>query len=402
MFLCLFCLKEKCVFQRENSLISATLQMINYAIEYKPNYGWLTVNMRCVKLDLPGIDFHVKRADEESVRSSKGRSYIVYKRRGAFMSNVAFLWIFSRGMELGVIVLCLLPLRAILRKKVPRLFSYLLWAALPVNLVYNLGEYIWSKLSRSIVDQVNITPQIIVGESTVQIMRWFWVFGSVIVVIGMLVSYIVLLRRLVGSIRLRKGVYLTDRIGVPFTLGLLRPKIYLPYSLKEEYYESVILHECVHINRRDVWMKYLAVGILGLFWFQPILWFAYRLFVNDMEEACDETVLRQKGTGFREEYARSLLEVSDTSERVRGAAIGYGTGVIKSRIRHIMNYEKAETKKCVVAILVCCLFMILAVPISWQVPRVVRPSKEENKTTGMSATGTGITKMEIVTEGYEE
>ena len=26
----------------------------------KPNYGWLTLNIRCVKLALPGIDFHVK------------------------------------------------------------------------------------------------------------------------------------------------------------------------------------------------------------------------------------------------------------------------------------------------------------------------------------------------------
>lgn len=376
--------------------------MINYAIEYKPNYGWLTVNMRCVKLDLPGIDFHVKRADEESVRSSKGRSYIVYKRRGAFMSNVAFLWIFSRGMELGVIVLCLLPLRAILRKKVPRLFSYLLWAALPVNLVYNLVICFIKLINHRVVDRVYQSLEIVVDERVIQVMRGCWCIGSLVVMIGMIGSYIVFLRRLVGSIRLRKGVYLTDRIREPFTLGLLRPKIYLPYSLKEEYYESVILHECVHINRRDVWMKYLAVGILGLFWFQPVLWFAYRLFVNDMEEACDETVLRQKGTGFREEYARSLLEVSDAGGTARGVVLGYGAGVIKSRIRHIMNYEKAEAKKCIIAVLVCCLFMILAVPISWQVPRVVKPNKKEGVSTEMSATGTGITRKEIVTEEYDE
>ena len=187
---------------------------------------------------------------------------------------------------------------------------------------------------------------------------------------------------------------------MPFTLGLFCPKIYLPYSLKEEYYESVILHECVHINRRDVWMKYLAVGILGLFWFQPVLWFAYRCFVNDMEEACDETVIRQKGTDFREEYARSLLAVSDLDEKIRGVAIGYGTGVIKSRIRHIMNYEKAKTKRCVVAILVCCLFMILAVPISWQVPRIVRGElpKKVYVEGDMEVSGRDMMKAEIMAE----
>jgi len=53
----------------------------------------------------------------------------------------------------------------------------------------------------------------------------------------------------------------------------------------KEYYEYVILHEKVHISRKDVWMKYLAVGFLGLFWFQPLLWLACRLFLDDMEEA---------------------------------------------------------------------------------------------------------------------
>ncbi len=315
------------------------------------------------------------------------------------MSNVAFLWIFSRGMELGVIVLCLLPLRAFFRKKVPRLFSYMLWAALPVNLVYHLGKYVWEKMSKIVIDHVHITPQVIVGEKTVQIMRWCWCIGTFLVIIGMVRSYIVLMRRLIGSIRLQKGVYVTDRIRLPFTLGMIHPKIYLPYSLKEEYYESVIMHEQVHINRRDIWLKYLAIGIRNLFWFQPILWFAYRMFVNDMEEACDETVLRQKGPDFREKYAHSLLELSDQDETIRDVAIGYGAGVIKSRIKNVMYYEKAGKTKCIIATFVCCLFMVIAIPISWQVPKVVHGDgpKEKYVEKDIGISGTGMRK-EVITE----
>ncbi len=316
------------------------------------------------------------------------------------MSNVAFLWIFSRGMELGVIVLCLLPLRALLRKKVPRLFSYLLWAALPVNLAYRLVIRYVPVSNKWISDYVDKSPKVIVDQQIVQVMSTAWICGSVLVVLLMVYSYICLLRRLVGSIRIQKGIYITDRIRMPFTLGLFCPKIYLPCSLKEEYYESVIVHEYVHVNRRDVWMKYLAVGILGLFWFQPILWFAYRMFVNDMEEACDETVLRQKGTEFREEYARSLLEVSELDDTIRGTAIGYGSGAIKSRIKHIMNFKESRIRICVVAVFVCCLFLILAVPISWQVPRIVRGElpKEVYVEGDMSVTGTGMMKKETITE----
>ncbi len=308
------------------------------------------------------------------------------------MSNVAFLWIFSRGMELGVIVLCLLPLRLLLQKKIPRLFSYILWAALPVNLIYNLVIRFIVMINRGVSDHVYQSPKIIVDERVVQAMRACWIGGSVAVVFGMLCYYILFLRRLVGSIRVQKGVYVTDRIKAPFTLGLLHPKIYLPYSLEEEYYQSVILHERVHIARKDVWMQYLAIGILGLFWFQPILWFAYRLFINDMEAACDEAVIREKGMEFREEYARSLLEVTCENEKVRGVAIGYGSGEIKNRIRNIMSYEPVSTKKRVLGISLCILFAIVAIPISWQVPRIIRA--EDVKGTVIERTFVEKTGME--------
>ncbi len=314
------------------------------------------------------------------------------------MSNVAFLWIFSRGMELGVIVLCLLPLRLLLQRKIPRLYSYVLWAALPVNLIYNLVMRFIVMINRGVLDHVYQSPKIIVDERVVQAMRACWIGGSVAVVFGMLCYYILFLRRLVGSIRTQKDVYVTDRINAPFTLGLLRPKIYLPYSLEKEYYESVILHERVHIARKDVWMKYLAIGTLGLFWFQPILWFAYRLFINDMESACDEAVLRKKGVEFREEYARSLLEVTCETEKVRGVAIGYGNGEIKARIRNVMNYEPAGTKKRILAISLCILFTVVAIPISWQVPRVVQANREKTLETELSVSGTGLLKKEIITE----
>lgn len=313
------------------------------------------------------------------------------------MSNVAFLWIFSRGMELGVIVLCLLPLRFLLRKKVPRLFSYLLWMAIPVNIVYNLVMQFVAMIDRRVSDRMYTNPEIVVDEIIVSRMRYAWCVGTVVVVFGMVFYYLLFLRRLVGSIRIQEGVYVTDRINASFTLGLFAPKIYLPFSLQEKYYEPVILHERVHIARRDVWMKYLAIGLLGLFWFQPILWFAYRLFINDMEEACDEAVLRQKGEEFREEYAHSLVELSCRLSKVHGAAIGYGNGEIKARVRNVMNYKQTARRMCIIAIVLCCLFAVLAIPISWQVPRVVYVEHDETKLKQKNVTiiGEDMLKKEV-------
>ena len=309
------------------------------------------------------------------------------------MSNVAFLWIFSRGMELGVIVLCLLPLRALLRRKVPRLFTYLLWAALPVNVGYNLIRFLLPKRDTFVSDYVRRTTTIFVSEKAAQILGWILCCGTALVVFGMVYTYIRFLQCLVGSIRLQKDVYLAARIRSPFTLGVFRPRIYLPTSLKEEYYEAVVLHERVHIARRDVWMKYLAVAFLGLFWFQPVLWFAYRMFINDMEEACDETVLRRKGKEYCAEYARTLVEVSFQAGQVRGVAIGYGNGEVKARVEQVMRYERAKTSVKVVSVVICCLFMVLSIPVSWQVPRLVRAEQQE---------GTRTESMAVQEKGIEE
>lgn len=311
------------------------------------------------------------------------------------MSNVAFLWIFSRGIELGVIVLCLLPLRALLRKKVPRIFSYLLWATLPVSLVYNLVIRIISLFNHRVIVYIYKSPKVVVDERMVHALGGFLGIGTIVVITAMVVLYLGLLRYLVGSIRIQKGVYETDRINAPFTLGLLQPKIYLPTSLKEECRESVILHERVHIARKDVWMKYLAVGILGLFWFQPIMWFAYRLFIKDMEAACDESVLHKKGAGFRAEYARSLVEVSYRESKVYGAAIGYGNGDIKERIENVLNYKPVGAKLRVAALVICFLFALATIPISWQVPRLVRAEREKCIETDVNISGGGITRQDI-------
>lgn len=312
------------------------------------------------------------------------------------MSNVTFLWIFSRGIELGVIVVCIFLLRVLFRRKVPRLFSYLLWAALPINIVCSFLLKVESNHTYHVVI-VHQTPIIFIDEYVVRIMKRCWMCGTVLVVLGLAFSYVRFLRSLVGCIRLQKGVYLADRIHAPFTMGLLCPKIYLPVSLKKQYYEYVILHERVHISRKDVWMKYLAVGFLGLFWFQPLLWFACCLFMNDMEEACDESVIRKESIEFREEYARALVEVSFHAAKVRGAALGYGNGAIKSRIRNIMNYKQIRLRGHLATITICLLFLGASVLISWQVPRMMQRIKnDENKSSIMTFQQQGTGKDVII------
>lgn len=288
------------------------------------------------------------------------------------MLNVVILWIFSCGIELGVIVLCLLPLRFILRRKVPRLFSYLLWGAVPVTVVFSLCTKNVPIMFGEVAVHLNKARPVVIEENVVAALRWCWLLGSVVVWSIMLVYFLCFRSYLIGSIKLRENIYLCARIDGAFSGGLFQPKIYIPTAIGEEHREFVISHEQVHIKRKDIWMKYLAIGLLALFWFQPMVWVAYQLFIDDMEEACDETVLRTKEKEFRASYARTLLELTEQKSKVKGFLLGFGNGAIKERIRHAALYEKESAKVRIIALIICMLFILGATAISWKIPRMVK------------------------------
>lgn len=288
------------------------------------------------------------------------------------MSNTVFLWIVNQGIELGLVILCLMLLRVILRKTAPKVFSYLLWCTLPATVLCNFLLRVVSKISVQRPIHLSLTSPLEMSNRLFEVAKPIWLLGLFTFLIVLLLTYLQFRRWLVGSIRLRKNIYLASRITTPFTLGLFLPKIYLPTSVNQEYHEAVILHEQVHIRRKDIWMKNFALLFLALFWFQPLLWVAYRLFVNDMEEACDEAVLREKGTEYSSEYAKALVEVSYQAGKIKGVAVGYGGGEVKNRVNNILRYKRTKFGVYVATFLCSVLFVMLMLPLSWSIPQIVR------------------------------
>ena len=148
-------------------------------------------------------------------------------------------------------------------------------------------------------------------------------------------------RRLWDARQISPGVYETDRVEVPLVMGYLRPKIYLPSFLREEEREYILLHERIHLRRRDYLIKPAAFVIPLLHWFNPLVWLAYQLLSEDMERACDEAVLRRMGSGIRKEYSMSLLTLS-AGRSVRSLpTVAFGERGIKYRVMNILHYKKA-------------------------------------------------------------
>ena len=167
-----------------------------------------------------------------------------------------------------------------------------------------------------------------------------WMAGMAAMALYALISYVRLRRRVRTAARLEGRVWVSDRIGSPFLLGLIRPRIYVPASLAPPALDHVLAHERAHLRRGDHVWKALGYVLLTVYWFQPLAWVCYGLFCRDMELAGDEAAARDLDQEGRAAYAQALL---DCAGPVRGAGAcppAFGRSDVKGRVKAVLGYKK--------------------------------------------------------------
>lgn len=175
---------------------------------------------------------------------------------------------------------------------------------------------------------------------TVSLLAAVWLAGVVMMLTYMLVSYLGIYRRVRTAVRLEDNVYRCGSWGTPFVLGLLRPHIYVPEGMDEADLPQVLAHERCHIRRGDHLVKPLAFLLLAVHWFNPVLWAAYILLGRDMENACDERVLRGLDAPGRAAYSRALVSCAVRERPAAVCPLAFGETAVKERVKNALSYKK--------------------------------------------------------------
>lgn len=175
---------------------------------------------------------------------------------------------------------------------------------------------------------------------TVSLLAAIWLAGVVMMLTYMLVSYLGIYRRVCTAVRLEDNVYRCGSWGTPFVLGLLRPRIYVPEGMDDAALPQVLAHERCHIRRGDHLVKPLAFLLLALHWFNPVLWAAYVLLGRDMENACDERVLRGVDGAGRAAYSRALVACAVRQRPAAVCPLAFGEVAVQERVKNAMNGKK--------------------------------------------------------------
>ncbi len=129
------------------------------------------------------------------------------------------------------------------------------------------------------------------------------------------------------------AVKLTTNTMSPAVCGLFRPAILIPQSLaknfSDEQLRAVLLHELVHLRRRDVWVNFLQALLQIFYWWHPLLWLANARIRRVREEAVDDVVMLAL-CDEAETYAPTLLEVAKLALNRPLASLGL-VGILESR-----------------------------------------------------------------------
>lgn len=96
----------------------------------------------------------------------------------------------------------------------------------------------------------------------------------------------------------------------PMTWGVWRHSVLMPSQANEwplERKRLVLAHELAHVKRSD-WILHPFIQLAcGIYWFNPLIWYAARTAQTERERACDDQVLNLGATA--EDYADHLVEI---------------------------------------------------------------------------------------------
>ena len=158
----------------------------------------------------------------------------------------------------------------------------------------------------------------------------------------------------------------------PAAYGLFRPVILIPYAIAQKLSHrqlfSVLVHEFLHLRRRDSWVCCAQTLLQIVYWWHPLLWLANARIRQLREEVVDDGVMKILGEES-DVYASTLLEVGKLAAARIGSPLGF-IGVLESnrslrqRIERLMDFQVPRTVGLTATSIVAIgLFTAVALPM---------------------------------------
>jgi beta-lactamase regulating signal transducer with metallopeptidase domain len=285
-----------------------------------------------------------------------------------------FAYLINGAIQSAPIIITVILIRFF--KKLPRRSMYLLWFVVFLRLLLpfsletafsvfpNEQPFIYYKQAdagKVLSENLSIygSARLDTPVNSLRICSIIWIVVALLMLTAGIIAFISLRRLILDSTIKKDGTWENEKISTPFVLGMIKPRIYVPSSINESTLEYALMHEKAHLKHFDNIIKPVLFIVLCIYWFNPLMWLAYVLFLKDMELSADETVIEKLSKAQRKEYAEALLRCSINQKGLNPYPIAFSSANVKQRIKHVIFHKKALAHSGIAIFLICAVLASL-------------------------------------------
>lgn len=201
--------------------------------------------------------------------------------------------------------------------------------------------------------------------------------GSLVIFLYFVFIYVICIRKNSGKPRLKdaetlalleeckkkvgvkRRVYIVNDGDNPMLMGLFKPTIILPDGYTEPEMKNILIHELCHLKSGDIYLLWLAMIVLCLNWYNPIMWVCFFAFRRDVEVYCDERVLRYIDS--KKDYAALLVKTAlrKNSFIAGTTSLQNGEKEVERRVKYMAYFKKPHYTWTIVIVLIAVLIGVL-------------------------------------------
>ncbi|SFL72013.1 bla regulator protein blaR1 [Gracilibacillus orientalis] len=330
------------------------------------------------------------------------------------------------------VVIIVLLIRKIFKNQLSSKWQYNLWfilltaltlPVLPIQLLDFGTKFTWNGNQNSIPSSSNPTTENLVTESGRNWMQDFSIsvnrfdltflnpFITIVWITGMLIMIALTLKAWIQLQRIKKSISIVENqeiqtlfeqckqslhisqkielvnsplIKSPLTFGIFKTYIILPRNaeawLSKDDLKYILLHELNHYKYKDIATNYLVVLFQILYWYNPLIWIAFREMRLDREIACDSAVLKRLDQNHYKAYGNTIIKFADKSflqsQFAMANQLASSKKQLKKRMEKIATF-KTESK--LLKLKSIMIFILLTGVVISQIPVVSAMSYGEDR-----------------------
>ncbi|MDO6474994.1 TonB family protein [Alteromonas sp. 1_MG-2023] len=273
-------------------------------------------------------------------------------------------WLLQQQVVLSVAIIFLMLTVRFLIPALGAGRAYQLWLLVPVVLIaHNLPASAVSLPVGPVSRYVTGTGSLIASPAG-NTFLFIWAAGAFLIAASVVFRYVALARHIANkhlAASLHSKHYLVSpAVSTPLLFGILRPQMIMPAFFHSAFTERqqlmIIEHEQTHLRRGDHLWNALALILLSLFWFNPLVWAALSAFRTCQEVSCDAAVLSHKSQADKIQYAKALVQCAEHTTSNNTLYPAYGEK--KTMLTRLTQMQKTTTGNKTITLATCLAISI--------------------------------------------